>query len=64
MPGDGTVLRSSALLDEREGGPYRRGLNSPIAWGQVVALFSDHLGMTRDPAFSDNVLFQLLEAPR
>jgi len=27
-------------------------------------LFSDHLAMTRDPSFSDNILWRLLEAPR
>lgn len=27
-------------------------------------LFTDHLGLTRDPAFTDNVLFLLLEDRR
>jgi hypothetical protein len=27
-------------------------------------LFSDHLGLTKDPAFTDNVLYLLLEDPR
>ncbi|MBZ0115218.1 MAG: hypothetical protein K8J08_22380 [Thermoanaerobaculia bacterium] len=63
-PGDGTVLRSSALLDEREGGPWTPELQSPIPWKEVLFLFTDHLGLTRDLIFTDNVLFWLLEQPR
>ena len=59
--GDGTVLRTSALLDERVGGQWRPRLASPIAWDDVDFLFRDHLGMTKDPQFADNVLFFLLE---
>lgn len=63
--GDGTVLRTSALLDEREGrGEFTPGLASPIPWQQVMFLFTDHIGLTRDPVFTDNVLFTLLERPR
>ena len=62
--GDGTVLRSSALLDERIGGKWMPWLQSPIAWKQVMFLFKDHLGITKDPHFADNVLYLLLEAPR
>ncbi len=62
-PGDGTVLRSSALMDERISGEWRPGLVSPIHWSTVHFIFADHLGMTRDPGFSDNVLHLLLEAP-
>jgi hypothetical protein len=60
-PGDGTVLRSSALLDERVGGAWTPALLTPIHWTDVTFLFADHLGMTRSAAFSDNVLFRLLE---
>ena len=63
-PGDGTVLRSSALLDERTGAEWSPRLESPIAWKKVQFLFADHLGVTRDPAFTDNVLYLLLEDPR
>jgi len=63
-PGDGTVLRSSALLDERLALGWTPRLVSPIEWASVMFLFSDHLGMTRDPVFVDNVLYLLLEAPR
>jgi pimeloyl-ACP methyl ester carboxylesterase len=63
-PGDGTVLRSSALADERVGGPWSYKLVTPVRWTNVQFLFTDHLGMTKDPAFSDNVLYRLLEEPR
>ena len=63
-PGDGTVLRSIALMDERVGQAWTRGVVTPIAWTDVTFVFTDHLGMTRDPAFTDDVLFRLLESPR
>ncbi len=63
-PGDGTVLRSSALLDERQGGEWTPTLISPIPWDEVRFLFSGHFEMTKDPAFTDNVLYLLLEDPR
>lgn len=62
-PGDGTVTRENALMDERQGGYWTARLKSPIHWSGVTFLFSDHLGLTKDPAFSDNVLFILLEQP-
>jgi len=61
--GDGEVLRSSALMDERVGGQWEHGLKTPIAWSDVSFLFTDHLGLTKDPIFTDNVLFFLLEQP-
>ena len=63
QPGDGTVTRSSALMDERVGGTWTPYLQSPIKWSNVMFLFSDHLGLTKDPGFSDNVLYILLEQP-
>ncbi len=63
-PGDGTVVRTSALLDERVGGKWSPTLRSPIRWHHVTFLFTDHLGLTRDPGFTDNVLYALLEEPR
>jgi hypothetical protein len=63
-PGDGTVLRSSALMDERMSNHLNRRLESPIYWSQVHFIFSDHLGLTKNPAFTDNVLYFLLESPR
>lgn len=63
QPGDGTVTRYSALMDERTGGNWTPQLKSPIKWSNVTFLFSDHLGLTKDPVFSDNVLYLLLEEP-
>ena len=63
-PGDGTVLRSSALMDERLADNLQSRLISPIQWSQVLFIFSDHLGITKDPSFTDNVLYFLLESPR
>ena len=60
-PGDGTVTRASALMDERVGGYWTPVLESPIKWSNVMFLFTDHLGLTKSPAFSDNVLYILLE---
>lgn len=65
-PGDGSVLRSSALLDERVGGavawtPWTR---TPIAFDSVLFLPDEHLALTRSSVFSDNVLYWLLEEPR
>lgn len=61
-PGDGTVLRSSALLDERRPNQRRERLHSPIDWSHVLFLAADHRGITRHPAFIDNVLHFLLES--
>ncbi len=63
-PGDGVVLRRSALMDEREEKKLGNRLTSPIGWSQVLFIFSDHLDMTEDPAFVDNILYFLLESPR
>ncbi len=63
-PGDGTVLRSSALMDERIGTNKRGRLESPIDWANVQFLFRNHLGLTKDPAFTDNLLYFLFERPK
>lgn len=64
-PGDGRVLRSSALMDERVApGTWHPTLRSPIAWDQVTFLFEEHVELTADPAFTDNLLYTLLERPR
>ena len=65
-PGDGTVTRASALLDERpaaHAADWTPRLRSPLTFSGVTFLHTDHLGLTRDPAFSDNVLWLLLERP-
>lgn len=64
VPGDGTVTRSSALMDEREDGAWSRGVRSRIRWRQIMFLPLDHLGMTSDSTFTDNILFMLLESRR
>ena len=63
-PGDGKVLRSSALMDERAGGQNWPRLVSPIALAGVLFLFTDHRGITNDPVFVDNLLYLLLVDPR
>ena len=63
-PGDGTVTRSSTLMDERIGGEYKPFLRSPIQWDQVYFIPADHIGLTSDPSFSNNVLYELIERPR
>jgi len=63
-PGDGTVLRSSALLDERAGSAWRPSIDSPLAFRQTLLLPDTHLGLTRSTVFRDNVLYWLLEEPR
>ena len=62
-PGDAVVLRSSALLDERRPENRTARLISPIKWDQVIFLFSDHRNITKDPEFTDNLLYILLESP-
>jgi len=63
-PGDGTVLRSSALMDERVGGRWAPTLRSPVDWSHATFLFESHVEMTADPAFTDNLLYYLLVHPR
>lgn len=62
-PGDGKVLRSSALMDERLGSGETGRLRSPIDWRTVMFLPHRHLDLTKDPIFTDNLLFWLLEQP-
>lgn len=61
-PGDGTVLRSSALLDERRVGQHAGRLVYPIRWDQVFFIFADHVELTRTDVFTDKLLFILLES--
>ncbi|HEU4427884.1 MAG TPA: hypothetical protein VFT98_03950, partial [Myxococcota bacterium] len=63
-PGDGTVLRSSALLDERAGAAWRPSIDSPLSVRQTLLLPDTHLGLTHSTVFRDNVLYWLLEEPR
>ncbi|MCP4203860.1 MAG: hypothetical protein GY769_18230 [bacterium] len=63
-PGDGKVLRSSSLMDERLGSPWSPYLRSPVDWQSAMFLPRAHLDLTKDPVFTDNLLFWLLELPR
>ena len=62
--GDGTVLRTSALMDERVGQDWEPQLKSPISWSSILFMAADHLGLTQDPSFENNVLYWLLEDQR
>lgn len=62
--GDKTVLRSSALMDEREGGEWKPTVQTPIDWEAVLFLPTEHRTITSNPIFEDNVLYWLLEDPR
>jgi len=62
-PGDGTVLRSSVLLDEREGQEWQPTLVTPIDYRSVLLLPESHFGITKSAVFRDNMLFWLLEEP-
>jgi len=57
------VLRTSALMDERETGTWAPTLVSPIDWTHVTFLFASHVDMTHDAAFTDNLLYILLVKP-
>ncbi|MEM9097850.1 MAG: hypothetical protein AAGC79_04940 [Pseudomonadota bacterium] len=62
--GDGVVLRTSVLLDERQGREYAAGLQSPLRFDTVLFLPDEHVELTKNPVFGDNLLFWLLEQPR
>lgn len=63
-PGDGTVLRRSAVFNDSSR-VFDGSTPAPhIDWSGVTFVFSDHLGMTKDPHFADNVLYLLLERAR
>ncbi|HEX6813584.1 MAG TPA: hypothetical protein VF384_18340 [Planctomycetota bacterium] len=64
--GDGTVARYSALAERGTGGTGPASwLDSPVPWSSVTFLPDDHLGLTRNPVFTDNLLFLLLaQRPR
>ena len=62
--GDETVLRSSALMDERVGQTWSPTLVSPLDWSSVMFIPGKHRTITSGPIFEDNVLYWLLEEPR
>ena len=63
LPGDITVPRYSTVADERTGGALQPWLVSPMPWTSITFLADDHVGLTRNPFFVDNMLFILLETP-
>lgn len=63
-PGDGLIPRYSALMDERMGQDWQPRLVTPIHWRGVYFLRTDHMGITIDPTFTDNLGYILLEKPR
>ena len=48
-PGDGTVLASSARMEEPDG-------PSPIPWTSITPLASSHMGLLKDPRLLRGVL--------
>lgn len=62
--GDGVVLRASALSDERQGGHVPADDRSPIQYRTVLLLPGEHVSLTHNPVFADNLLYWLLDAPR
>ncbi|MEP3889193.1 MAG: hypothetical protein ABJN69_01930 [Hellea sp.] len=62
--GDETVLRGSALLDERLGQVWKPTLISPIELSSTMFIPGKHRSITSGPIFEDNVLYWLLEKPR
>ncbi len=63
-PGDRTVTRASALMDERLGADWQPRLRTPIRWSHVQFVGADHVALTEHPAFVDGLLYTLLERPR
>ncbi len=59
--GDGTVPRYSAIFDNRAGEKWTPFLKTPIGWSDINILFAEHLGLTSDPTFANNLLLHLLD---
>ncbi len=62
--GDGTVLRTSVLNDQRRDEDWRPGIRSPLDYDQVLFLPETHTKLTSNTTFTDNILFWLLEDRR
>lgn len=62
--GDGVVLRQSALLDERMGSEWSPWLRSPIRFHATLFLPYEHVELTSNTTFRDNLLYWLLDEPR
>ena len=63
-PGDDTVLRSSALGDQRSEMNWEPRLRTSIEFSGVHFLPENHLGLTKSNTFQDQILYLLLERPR
>jgi len=61
--GDGVVLRASALMDESQGGGPSDAPRRPVGYRTVLLLPGEHVELTRNPVFADNLLFWLLGSP-
>ncbi len=57
-PGDGSVTRASAVMDERAGG------TPAIAWRETVFTDRKHTRLSGGRVFADRVAYWLLELPR
>lgn len=62
--GDGVVSRASALLDERLDGRGGGAFRSPLRFRTTLFLPDEHVELTNNRVFADNLLFWLLDAPR
>jgi hypothetical protein len=62
QPGDGTVLRTSVMQDEREDGDWTGRLRSPLRWHSVTFVNGSHLSILKHPTVLNRVLFLLLDA--
>ena len=64
-PGDGLVLRDSALMDFRQGvEPRGPNVMTPMDIQRALFLPHEHLEITRAPTFRNNILYWLLDEPR
>jgi hypothetical protein len=61
LPGDATVPRYSLIADERQGHAFVPWVDSPVRFQSVTFLADNHVGLTQNPLFTNNMLFQLLE---
>jgi hypothetical protein len=62
--GDSVVLRASALHEEAQGRCAGQPPRPRSEYRTVLLLPGEHVGLTRDPVFADNLLYWLLGAPR
>ena len=64
--GDGKVLATSAIWDERATGKPNFFLKSPIAWHSILSLRAAHMGILDSETFVDNilVLLPMRESPK